>query len=43
VLLSDVDILTLQNPFDFLHRDEDVESLSDGFDPQTAYGAEGGS
>lgn len=38
LLLSDVDILTLQNPFDHLHRDEDVEGLSDGFDPQTAYG-----
>jgi len=37
-LLSDVDILTLKNPFDHLYRDEDVESLSDGFDPQTAYG-----
>uniref|UniRef100_A0A7S2QU31 Nucleotide-diphospho-sugar transferase domain-containing protein n=1 Tax=Chlamydomonas chlamydogama TaxID=225041 RepID=A0A7S2QU31_9CHLO len=38
VLLSDVDILTLKNPFDHLHRDEDIEALSDGFDPQTAYG-----
>eukprot|EP00798_Chlamydomonas_sp_ICE-L_P007645 gene7645-801_t len=37
VLLSDVDILTLQNPFEHLYRDQDVESLSDGFDPQTAY------
>ena len=38
VLLSDVDILTLKNPFDHLYRDEDIEALSDGFDPQTAYG-----
>ncbi|PNH05073.1 hypothetical protein TSOC_008702 [Tetrabaena socialis] len=38
VLLSDVDIVTLQNPFDHLHRDEDVEALSDGYDEQTAYG-----
>lgn len=38
VLLSDVDILTLKNPFEHLYRDEDVEALSDGFDPQTAYG-----
>ena len=38
VLLSDVDILTLKNPFDHLYRDEDVEALSDGFDKQTAYG-----
>ena len=33
-----MDILTLKNPFDHLHRDEDVEALSDGFDKQTAYG-----
>lgn len=38
VLLSDVDIVTLKNPFDHLYRDEDVEALSDGFDEQTAYG-----
>ncbi|KAL6751100.1 nucleotide-diphospho-sugar transferase-domain-containing protein [Haematococcus lacustris] len=38
VLLSDVDILTLQDPFKFIHRDSDVEGMSDGFDPQTAYG-----
>ncbi|KAG2449198.1 hypothetical protein HYH02_005945 [Chlamydomonas schloesseri] len=38
VLLSDVDIVTLKNPFDHLYRDEDVEALSDGYDEQTAYG-----
>lgn len=38
VLLSDVDIVTLQNPFDHLHRDSDVEGMTDGFDPGTAYG-----
>ena len=38
VLLSDVDILTLKNPFEHLYRDEDVEALSDGFDKPTAYG-----
>lgn len=38
VLLSDVDILTLMNPFDHLVRDCDVESLSDGWDEGTAYG-----
>mmetsp|Transcript_22664 Transcript_22664/g.70384 ORF Transcript_22664/g.70384 Transcript_22664/m.70384 type:complete len:412 (+) Transcript_22664:55-1290(+) len=38
VLLSDVDIVTLQNPFDHLYRDADVEGLSDGYDPKTAYG-----
>ncbi|KAG0579983.1 hypothetical protein KC19_4G140200 [Ceratodon purpureus] len=38
VLLSDVDIVYLQNPFKYLHRDCDVESMSDGFDNITAYG-----
>ncbi|EFN57650.1 hypothetical protein CHLNCDRAFT_9428, partial [Chlorella variabilis] len=38
VLLSDVDIATLQNPFDHLYRDSDVEGMTDGFDPPTAYG-----
>lgn len=35
---SDVDIVTLQNPFDHLYRDSDVEGMTDGFDPATAYG-----
>ncbi|KAL4859773.1 Arabinosyltransferase RRA3 [Chlorella vulgaris] len=38
VLLSDVDIVTLQNPFDHLYRDSDVEGMTDGFDPNSAYG-----
>lgn len=38
ILLSDVDIVYLQNPFLYLHRDCDVESMTDGFDNQTAYG-----
>ncbi|CAK7347690.1 unnamed protein product [Dovyalis caffra] len=38
VLLSDVDIIYLQNPFDHLHRDSDVESMSDGHNNMTAYG-----
>ncbi|KAL1207807.1 Arabinosyltransferase RRA3 [Cardamine amara subsp. amara] len=38
VLLSDVDIVFLQNPFSHLYRDSDVESMSDGHDNQTAYG-----
>ncbi|KAK4278977.1 hypothetical protein QN277_016746 [Acacia crassicarpa] len=37
-LLSDVDILYLQNPFDHLIRDSDIESMSDGHDNMTAYG-----
>jgi len=36
---TDVDIVTLQNPFNFLSRDSDIEGLSDGFDERTAYGA----
>lgn len=38
VLLSDVDVLTLDNPFKHLVRDSDVESMSDGWDHGTAYG-----
>lgn len=35
---SDVDIVTLQNPFDHLYRDSDVEGMTDGHDSGTAYG-----
>ena len=38
VLLSDVDIITLQNPFQHLYKDSDVEAMSDGWDNATAYG-----
>lgn len=38
VLLSDVDIVYLQNPFDHLYRDSDVEVMSDGHNNMTAYG-----
>lgn len=38
VLLSDVDIVYLQNPFDYLARDSDVESMTDGHNNMTAYG-----
>lgn len=38
VLLSDVDIVYLQNPFDYIYRDSDVESMSDGHSNHTAYG-----
>ncbi|KAF5796960.1 putative nucleotide-diphospho-sugar transferase [Helianthus annuus] len=38
VLLSDVDIVYIQNPFDHIYRDSDVESMSDGHDNMTAYG-----
>ncbi|KAK1559726.1 hypothetical protein Q3G72_017715 [Acer saccharum] len=32
VLLSDVDIVCFQNPFDHLYRDSDVEAMTDGHD-----------
>jgi len=38
VLLSDVDVVVVQNPFDHLYRDSDVEGMSDGYDEPTAYG-----
>ncbi|KAJ0789812.1 putative nucleotide-diphospho-sugar transferase, arabinosyltransferase R [Helianthus annuus] len=38
VLLSDLDIVYIQNPFDHIYRDSDVESMSDGHDNMTAYG-----
>ncbi|CAK9142819.1 unnamed protein product [Ilex paraguariensis] len=38
VLVSDVDIVYLQNPFDHLYRDSDVESMTDGHNNMTAYG-----
>lgn len=38
VLLSDVDIIYLQNPFDHLFRDSDIEAMSDGWNNHTAYG-----
>lgn len=38
VLLSDVDIVYIQNPFEHLYRDSDVESMSDGHNNMTAYG-----
>ena len=40
VLLSDVDVLWVQNPFTLpsLYRDSDVEGMTDGWDDLTAYG-----
>ena len=42
VLLSDVDVVWLQNPFTLpsLYRDADVEGMTDGWDDPTAYGYE---
>ena len=38
VLLTDTDVMYVQNPFPFLYRDHDVESMSDGWDGETAHG-----
>lgn len=38
VLLSDIDIVYLQSPFDHFYRDSDVEAMTDGHDNMTAYG-----
>ena len=38
VLLSDVDVPVLQNPFLLLYRDSDVENMSDGWDDESVYG-----
>ncbi|KAK9286914.1 hypothetical protein L1049_015321 [Liquidambar formosana] len=38
IILSDVDIVYLQNPFNHLYRDSDVESMTDGHNNMTAYG-----
>lgn len=38
VLLTDTDVAYLQNPFPFLYRDSDIESMSDGWDNSSAHG-----
>ena len=38
VLLTDTDVVYLQNPFPYLYRDHDIESMSDGWDNHTANG-----
>ena len=30
VIMSDIDVVYLQNPFDHLHRDADIEGTTDG-------------
>jgi len=42
VLLSDVDVLWMTNPFPHLYRDADVEGMSDGWDEKTAFGHNAG-
>jgi len=38
VLMSDIDVIVLKDPFPTLVKDSDVEGMSDGFDHGTAYG-----
>jgi hypothetical protein len=38
VLLSDVDVIWLADPFPFLYMDTDVEGMTDGWDGPTSYG-----
>lgn len=38
VLLTDTDVTYQQNPFSYLYRDSDIESMSDGFDNDSANG-----
>jgi len=38
VLLSDTDVVYIQNPFSFLYGDSDIESMSDGWDNGTVNG-----
>jgi len=38
VLLTDTDVTYQQNPFMYLYRDSDIESMSDGFDNESANG-----
>ena len=38
VLLTDTDVAYLQNPFPYLYRDSDIESMSDGWDNSSAHG-----
>jgi len=38
VLLSDVDVAVLHNPFASLYRDSDIENMSDGWDDDSVYG-----
>eukprot|EP00873_Tetraselmis_striata_P045504 jgi/Tetstr1/465768/TSEL_010393.t1 len=42
VLVADMDLVFLKDPFQHLHRDSDLESQTDGFTPQWSYGQFGG-
>jgi hypothetical protein len=38
VLVTDIDVVYVQDPFRYLHRDSDLEGTTDGWDAATAYG-----
>ena len=38
VLMSDIDVVCVQNPFVHLHKDADIEGTTDGWDDGSAYG-----
>lgn len=38
VLMSDIDVVYIQNPFLSLHKDSDIEGTTDGWDDGSAYG-----
>ena len=42
VLITDLDLVYVSNPFDHLHRDADIEGQTDGFTRQWAHGQFGG-
>ena len=42
VLITDLDLVYVQNPFEHLHRDADIEGQTDGFTEKWAHGSLGG-
>ena len=38
VLVTDIDVIYVQNPFRYLYRDSDLEGTTDGWDAATGYG-----
>ena len=38
VLVTDIDVVYVQDPFRYLHRDSDLEGTTDGWDAATGYG-----
>ena len=38
MLVTDIDVVYVQDPFRYLHRDSDLEGTTDGWDAATGYG-----